>query len=410
MKTTTKLITLAGVTLALLAGPARAQFTLLHEFTGSASDGSIPYGSLTRNGSTLYGLTSNGGTWGVGTLFSMNTNGSGFSVLHSFAGGGSDGRYPFSSLTLSGSTLYGMSYLGGASDRGTVYKINTDGTGFSLLHTFAGGGSDGMYPWGGLTLSGSTLYGMTRLGGDSDLGTVFKVNTDGSGFSLLHEFAGGGSDGAETYGDLLLSGSTLYGMTLDGGDSNLGTIFKVNTDGSGYGLLHEFAGGGSDGNRPNRSLILDGATLYGMTQFGGDSDDGTVFQINTDGSGFGLLHEFAGGSNDGRDPFGSLMLDGSTLYGTTRYGGDSDLGTLFQISTNGSGFQLLHEFAGGGNDGGRPYDAVILSGKTLYGMTAAGGDSDLGTVYSFVVPEPSTAALLGAGLAGLMAWRRRAKR
>ena len=82
--------------------------------------------------------------------------------------------------------------------------------GITLLHEFAGGTGDGGTPYGSLTLSGSTLYGMTRGGGDSGAGVVFKVNTDGTGYDLLHEFAGGGDDGASPAGSLTLSGSNAF--------------------------------------------------------------------------------------------------------------------------------------------------------------------------------------------------------
>jgi uncharacterized repeat protein (TIGR03803 family) len=159
--------------------------------------------------------------------------------LHEFAGG--NGRYPYGSLTLSGSTLYGMTYYGGDDDLGVVFKIETDGTGFSLLHEFAGGANDGRYPYGSLTLSGSTLYGMTYHGGGvDDLGVVFKIETDGTGFSLLHEFAGEPDDGAGPRGSLTLSGSTLYGMTPGGGDNSDGVIFSVTAP-------SPPSGGGGDG-------------------------------------------------------------------------------------------------------------------------------------------------------------------
>jgi uncharacterized repeat protein (TIGR03803 family) len=63
------------------------------------------------------------------------------------------------------------------------------------------------------------------------------------------------------------------------------------------------------------------------------------------GAAVNLLHEFAGGTTDGYNPYGSLALSGTTLYGTTRYGGDSDLGVLFSYDTSTSGYTLLHEFA-----------------------------------------------------------------
>jgi uncharacterized repeat protein (TIGR03803 family) len=275
---------------------------------------------------------------------------------------------------------------------------------FTLLHEFAGGNTDGSSPYGSLTLSGSTLYGMTRFGGSGDAGTVFKMNTDGTGFSLLHEFSGGVDDGRIPFGSLTLSGSTLYGMTSQGGSGGRGTIFTINTDGSEFSLLHSFTGGVNDGRNPFGSLTLDGSTLYGMTSQGGSIGFGTVFKMNTDGTGFNLLHEFSG--SDGQNPFASLTLDGSTLYGMTTYGGSGGQGTVFQINTDGTGFSLLHEF-GGGTDGKWPYGYWTLSGSTLYGMTSEGGRSNLGTVFSIAVPEPGISALLLAGLAGLWLLRRR---
>ena len=100
-----------------------------------------------------------------------------FNLLHSFLdAGNSDGSFPqYGAPTVSGSTLYGMTVQGGSSDSGAAFKMNTDGTGFTLLHTFTGGGSDGSFPYGSLTLDGSTLYGMTGFGGVNNLGTVFSI-------------------------------------------------------------------------------------------------------------------------------------------------------------------------------------------------------------------------------------------
>ena len=107
---------------------------------------------------------------------------------------------------------------GGDSDSGTIFKIGTNGTAYTLLHEFIGGADDGKNPWGSLIISGSILYGMTYIGGDSDGGTIFKIESSGIGFSLLHEFAGGADDGYKPAGSLIISGTTLYGMTDSGGD------------------------------------------------------------------------------------------------------------------------------------------------------------------------------------------------
>ena len=102
-----------------------------------------------------------------------------------------------------------MTEFGGGNAKGTIFKIGTNGTNFSLLHSFAGRANDGNRPYDSLTLSNSTLYGMTYYGGSNDLGVVFRINDDGSGYTNLHSFAGGASDGSHPLRSLALSGSTL---------------------------------------------------------------------------------------------------------------------------------------------------------------------------------------------------------
>jgi len=375
---------LVGFVFLLTSATTQAQYNILHSFTGG-SDGAMPFGvpngSLTLSGSTLYGMTWAGGSGGGGgTVFKIKNDGTGYTILYSFDLLGED---PVGSLTLSGSTLYGMTDFGGG-----VFKINSDGTGYTVLHSFTGG-SDGTSPHGSLTLSGSTLYGMTGAGGSGGLGTVFKINNDGTGYTILHSFTGS-SDGSGPNGSLMLSGSTLYGMTEAGGNSNGGTVFKINNDGTGYTILHSFTGS-SDGKNPHGSLTLSGSTLYGMTEASGSGGGGTVFKINNDGTGYTILHSFAGGGiqtgggspGDGANPFGSLTLSGSTLYGMTEAGGTNYDGVVFQINTDGTGFTILHNFAGGHGDGAYPQGDVTLFGSKLYGMASVGmGAGGEGVIFS----------------------------
>src|SRR6266446_6923671 len=295
------------------AGRVAAQtFTTLHKFTGG-SDGGNPWAALTLSGNTLYGTTYGGGDSGAGTMFAINTDGTGFTNLHSFRGG-SDCANPFDGLILSGSTLYGTAAGGGSSGKGTVFAVNTNGTGFTNLHNF--NGSDGSYPMAGLILSGNTLYGTTEGGASYGFGALFAINTDGTGFTNLHNFnANLNSDGGDPADGLVIFGNTLYGTTSYGGSSGKGTVFKVNTDGTGFTNLHSFAGYPSDGTGPLAGLFLSGNTLYGAGQYGGSSNDGTVFAINTDGTGFTNLFSFTGAS-DGEYPLAGLILSGNTLYGT----------------------------------------------------------------------------------------------
>ncbi len=177
--------------------------------------------------------------------------GSDFATLYSFTAisdpytyTNRDGASPFAGLVLSSNTLYGAAVNGGAFGSGTVFGINTDGSGFASLYNFTGG-RDGGNPWAGLILSSNTLYGAASQGGSSESGTVFKLNTDGTGFTTLHNFTYG-SDGANPLPDLILWSNTLYGTAQQGGNSGSGavysgTVFKLNTDGTGFAVLHRFA-------------------------------------------------------------------------------------------------------------------------------------------------------------------------
>src|SRR5258706_165598 len=95
-----------------------------------------------------------------------------FTNLYSFTGT-SAGAGPVGGLILSGETLYGTTYYGGSSGNGTVFAVNTDGTGFTNLHSFTY--SDGANPSAGLALTANMLYGTTEYGGNMQHGTVFAI-------------------------------------------------------------------------------------------------------------------------------------------------------------------------------------------------------------------------------------------
>jgi len=402
MKTLKIIIGVFAVLCITAISQAEDTFTILHEFAGG--DDANPIGDVTISGSTIYGLTSGDGT--TGTIFKMSLDGSVYSVLHTFAGGGTDGANPEGSLTLIGSTLYGMTCNGGDNDSGTVFKIDTDGNNFSLLHEFAGGGSDGARPYhSNFIVDGSTLYGVTTYGGDNGAGTIFKIDTDGNNFSLLHEFTAPTSQ-SMPYGGLALSGNTLYGMSSgfdpEGMDDTNGSVYKIDTDGNNFGLIHQFAGGSEDGRNPIGGLIVSEGMLYGMTLYGGDYNSGSIFKMSTEGGDITLLHEFTEGMYPSS---GSLTLIDGVLYGMTRAGVDPEEGngTLFQVNIDGTDFTLLHEFAGGADDGRSPRGSVVLSDTTLYGMTYYGGDNNAGVLFGYDlgggptpgdVPEPSTLLLI----------------
>jgi len=283
-----------------------------------------------------------------------------------------------------GGVFYGVSLSGGTYDNGTIFRINPDGTGFEVLHSFNGAGFEGEAPGGALLASGGVLYGVAESGGARLGGTVFRINPDGTGFSVLHAFIHDSLEGDTPTGPLITSGGALYGIASRGGGSTCitewpdslgcGTIFGVKPDGSGFDVVHAFTDSPMDGIYPVGPLLGLGGVLLGVTPGGGANHAGAIFEANPDGKGFGLLHSFSGGASDGASPMGPLADIDGALYGTTTAGGSSDLGTIFRANEDGSNVVLLHSFHG--TDGERPVCSLTKLGWRLYGTAGSGAIGD----------------------------------
>ena len=391
----------------LLAASSPAQtLTLLKSFNAEANaTGSNPKAQLVvGSGNMLYGTTTIGGSDGSGVVFKMQTGGSGFTVLWNFSGG-NDGASPCGRLLLSGSTLYGTTSSGGVSNAGTVFSVNINGTGFTTLYSFSGG-SDGGTPDAGLVLSEDTLYGTAFSGGAGGYGTVFALRADGGGFTNLHSFSGG-DDSGNPYAELAISGAILYGTAtgVSSDITNYGSIFSLSTSGSNFTVLKTFIAGDGTGANPYGGLVVSGDELYGTTE-SGTPGYGTVFKLSAGGGGFATLYSFTD-ETDGGNPYGGLVLSGGELYGTTESDGYGD-GKVFRLSAAGSGFATLLSFAAsGGLSGVNPYGGLVLSGSTLYGTTFGKGGyqaSGNGTVFSVNTSGSETAVLtsfaVGSGATG----------
>lgn len=375
--------TLGWATLLVILGAqtSRAQtFTVLYAF-GNGKDGGTPYASLVRDSAgNLYGTTFAGGAGSAGTVFKLDTTGK-ETVLHNFKGG-ADGASPIAGLArASGGGLYGTTVEGGASNLGTVFKLNTHGK-ETVLYSFSG--QDGSYPDAGLLRdSAGNLYGATVEGGASNRGTVFELDTTGTE-TVLHSFSGG-ADGrfCYLYGSLVRDAAgNFYGTTLAGGASDQGIVFKLDTAGH-ETILYDFTGG-TDGGFPYAGLVIDRkGNLYGTTYVGGDltcnppNGCGTVYRLSQSGEET-VLHAFAGGA-DGANPTAPLLWVNGNLYGTTYYGGAFNSGIVFKLRSREE--TVLHSFDYT-NDGGYPTARLIRDAAgNLYGTASAGGASNHGTVF-----------------------------
>ena len=362
----------------LITTSVKAQYTKLWDFAGGVFDGKIPRGSLVSDGTYLFGVTGTGGANNYGIIFKIMPDGTNYTKLFDFDGINSGAGPEFEQLLIVGNYLYGMTSGGGLNGKGVIYKIQKDGTGFNKLLDF-NGTANGMVATSGLITDGTYLYGTTNQGGINNLGTLFKIKFDGTGYLKLMDFNGSGN-GQYPLSKLYYDGLYLYG-TSNYGTITSGIIFKILTDGTGYvniydtpitstlGIGCSFIGG----------LIQNGAYLYGL---GTDATGyGAIYKIKPDGTGAVIMKTFTG-PPDGSTPYGELICDGTYLYGMTLRGGNLDKGIIFKIKLDGTGYVKILDFLGISN-GSNPFGSLTLDGATLFGMTYDGGANNFGTIFKF---------------------------
>jgi uncharacterized repeat protein (TIGR03803 family) len=296
--------------------------------------------------------------------------------LYSFGPAEQTGAEPSGLIEGRDGVLYGFTETGGTNGGGTVFKLNKDGNGFAVLHSFGGGAGDGYSPTTLIEGSDGALYGTTGFGGITNtdnwlgFGTVFKLNKDGSGYAVIKTFSGSSEVAFAANPNSLINGNDgmLYGTTRGG----LGTVFKLNKHGDIFIVLHAFTGlEGGDGFGPSALIQGRDGDLYGTTAHGGFTNVnnpapyvsmGTVFKLNMDGNGgYAVLHRFSGTGADGGFP--NTLLEGSDgkLYGTTPNARFRNMwllaeGAIFKLNKDGSGFAVLsagdsHQSVLEGNDG-----------------------------------------------------------
>ncbi|MES2466425.1 MAG: choice-of-anchor tandem repeat GloVer-containing protein [Verrucomicrobiota bacterium] len=349
------------------------------------TSGAYPRGRLMKGADgLLYGTTDGGGSNNAGTVFKLNPDGSDFAVLKNFDHATTGSSLYAGLIQGTDGSLYGTAALGGSNDAGTVFKLNPDGTGFTVLQNFDTATTGGN-PYGGVMQGADgCLYGTATFGGSGGSGTVFKLNPDGTGFTAfpLSYWTTGG----HPYGGLIqATDGTLYGTASWGGSSGDGTVFKINPNGTNALPVKNFDAATSSGTFPYAGLLMgtDGM-LYGTAFYSGSGGFGTVFRLATDGTAFSVLHSFEG-TNTGAYPSGWLIqgADGA-LYGTAAWGGINHTGTVFKVATNGTGFTVLRSFGLDFVGSGGYLYAGLLEGEdgTLYGAANSGGTFDRGTLFS----------------------------
>lgn len=363
--------------------------------TGGAVRGAVPQQLVRHSDGNFYGTTAAGGAGGYGTVFRL-TSGGVLTTLVEFtgAGGAAKGSGPVGAMVFNGNTLYGVTREGGSGGLGTVFSVTTGGV-FGLLAEFSGtgGARPGANPAGGLLLnSDGNLYGTTEFGGANDFGTAWRLTTAGA-FTSLRAFADG--TGSQPTGALARAANgLLYGTTASGGAGGFGTVFSLTTGGV-HAVLASLTGtaGAAAGSVPRGGLTLGGdGWLYGTASAGMAGENGGIFRVSTAGL-YGVVAAF--GTSMGWMPSGAPVASGADWLFPMRMGGLNGGGTLVRV---GAGGAVAADVMLGGLVGGAPEGALVRVGADYYGVASGGGANGRGTVYRF--GEAGLAVVSAATLSG----------
>lgn len=330
----------------------------------------------------IYGIHPVGGSANGGTLFRFGLDGVGFVVLKHFSA--TDGGSPVVLFQSRDGLLYGVCHATGTTPQASLFRVALDGNGFTVLRRFVNG-TDAWLPDNMIEGTDGLFYGAAKaVSSLSYAHVLFRVARDGSGFTVLRTLTYEVDGNDETS---LIQGpdGRLYGSALDGGGSTyMGTVFALNPDGSGFTVLKRFQG--TEGRRPNRLAFHDGQ-IYGTTRQGGPTADwGVMFRMRPDGSGYTVLHEFRGTFPPAAGEFplaGVTVRPNGNLYGVTAFGGTlSANGTLFRYDAVAGKMYFLNQFFG--EAGVEPGTELLAAtdGK-LYGFTSGGGTMAGGALFSY---------------------------
>jgi uncharacterized repeat protein (TIGR03803 family) len=369
------------------AKSATGTFVSLYSFRyqpGFSNDAAIPVGGLVYVNGEFYGAAGGGPgmyLYGPGTIFEVSPTGQ-EKVLFDFGTQPHDSYAPSSGLTLANGVLYGTTAGGGnfancGGGCGTVFGFTpSSGNSLHTIYDFNGPFSstspvDGASPGRGLVAVNGKLFGTTQYGGLRTGGTVFEISQPGAD-TILHDFTNS-PDGYEPAAGLTYVNGVLYGTTPSGGANGTGTIYSITS--TGERVVYSFRANASGvGAVPEGTLLYLNGEFYGTTYLGGNSGGqvGTIFEINATTRAEKVLRTFVPRTSDGNYPDAGLVALNGLLYGTTRSGGASNLGTMFQIAPDGSNYKVLHSF--NLTDGAYPEASMIAVNGVLYGTTTQGGN------------------------------------
>jgi uncharacterized repeat protein (TIGR03803 family) len=349
--------------------------------------GGTPRGKLMQaSNGKLYGMTAGGGANGQGVLFEFDIITSTFINKADF-NSATTGSNPLGSLIqASNGKLYGLANSGGINDKGVLFEYDITSNTLILKKSF--NGTNGSYPYGSLMqASNDKLYGMTSEGGVNNLGLLFEYDITGNILTTKKSF--NGTNGSHPLGSLIQANNNkLYGLTFDGGVSDGGALFEYDFTANIFSVKKSFDG--TNGAFPNGSLMQapDGK-LYGMTTYGGSSDQGVILQYDITGNVLAVV-ALSISNGTGGEPVGELIqASNGKFYGATQIDLFAGQGVVFEYNNITGDYRNLIVFNQAPNGSVPNASLVQASNGKLYGLTKEGGTNDVGVLFEY---NPATNA------------------
>jgi uncharacterized repeat protein (TIGR03803 family) len=387
--------------------PVDSTFSVVFEFDGETS-GEHPLLQSADGSFYVATVPSYSPGFSGGTIFKLNPDGAGVTTILDFAPA-TTGIECSGMLEGDDGLIYAATRTGGADGAGTVFRIRTlhlpalssvtpprrpaGDSGFTLTVDGEDFFEGAVVLWDGAELATTFVSGSQLLASvprpqhTSELypARVAVRNPDGHTteewelapaqeeltYQLLRSFD---DPATGTYIGQVVQGSdgTLYGTTEEGGSAGVGTLFRMNPDGSGFATVFHFDDI-TTGERPWHLTMASDGALYGSAQEGDLGGAGTVYQFDPGSETFAVLRAFSYDTHPFYEPAGLMEASNGVLYGVARGGG------IFRLNKEGTAFASLHDLDSAGSF---PWYALTEGGDgRLYGATSSGGAFGGGSIF-----------------------------
>jgi uncharacterized repeat protein (TIGR03803 family) len=363
---------------------AKNETTILRRFD-PVTDGARPVGPLVEANQSIFGVLQGGAPGGSGAVFRFGIDRS-YEQVHAFSGGPSDGGYPQGGLVLHNDYLYGTTSQGGQKGRGTLYRIPASGGILQVLHHFDLD-TEGL-SFGELSVGPDGLiYGANYTRGPEGCGTVYRFDPitaipDNTELDILHSFSCDDSPSIPIGGGVVTT-AAYYGATSE----DPCTVYRLDLQSLEPKVLHTFP---EDARCQGSLRLATDGFIYGQTGARNPSaalftdigpEQGRIFKINPVTDEVEVLYRL-GTERPGRRPQALAQTADGAFYGTLRFGGRENRGTLYSHTLDGD-FRVAYTF----DDGAVGPDTITTliegSDNRLWGTQSDSGPQATGRVFAF---------------------------